>query len=130
MIKRFFEWVSLKQKLHEKAQTPPYFKEAEVWWCSLGENVGYEVNGKSKLFSRPVIILKKLSHYVFIGIPLSTKTRDGTWYVSITHRDQNVTANISQLRLLDFRRLSSKNGELDRADFDKIKKRLKALLNL
>ena len=64
MLKRFSEWFGLKKKLHERQQTPPLISEREVWWASVGENVGSEVNGKSALFSRPVIIYKKLSDFI------------------------------------------------------------------
>jgi hypothetical protein len=45
IIKRFLEWIGLKEKLHEKESVPPFFKEAEIWWCYFGENVGSEING-------------------------------------------------------------------------------------
>jgi mRNA-degrading endonuclease toxin of MazEF toxin-antitoxin module len=36
-----------------------YFREGEIWWVRLGKNIGYETDGKSREFTRPVIILKK-----------------------------------------------------------------------
>lgn len=128
-MKDFAKWIALKEKLDKTTYIPPLFKEGEVWWCSIGANVGHEINGKSELFSRPVVVFKKLSKDVFIGIPLSTKQKVGSWYVPISHKERSAIANISQLRLFDFKRLSSKYGELDKSDFDKIKKCLKALLN-
>ena len=59
MIKRFLEWIGLKEKLHNTEYVPPFFKEGEIWWCHLGENVGTEMNGKGDFFTRPVLILKK-----------------------------------------------------------------------
>jgi hypothetical protein len=61
ILKRFSEWFGLKKKLHERQQTPPLVSEREIWWASVGENVGSEINGKSALFSRPVIIYKALA---------------------------------------------------------------------
>ena len=58
-VNRFFEWIGLKQKLHQGTQSPPLVSAGDIWWASVGENVGSEINGKSKLFSRPVIIFKK-----------------------------------------------------------------------
>ena len=60
MLKRFLEWIGLKEKLHTADNKPPLFKEGEIWWSAIGENVGIEVNGKGKPFSRPVYIYKKL----------------------------------------------------------------------
>ena len=72
MLKRFSEWLGLKEKLHERHQTPPLVSEREIWWASVGENVGSEINGKSALFSRPVIIYKKLSHGFYFVIPTTS----------------------------------------------------------
>ena len=53
MIKRFLEWIGLKEKLHSNNFTPPFFKEKEIWWCYFGENIGTEMNGKGDFFTRP-----------------------------------------------------------------------------
>ena len=47
--KHFEEWIDLKEKLHFNAKIPKIL-EGEVWWCSFGENVGVEINGKSARF--------------------------------------------------------------------------------
>jgi hypothetical protein len=77
MLKRFSEWFGLKTKLHERHQTPPLVSEREIWWASVGENVGSEINGKSAPFSRTVIIYKKLSHGFYFVIPTTTQKKRG-----------------------------------------------------
>src|SRR3989338_6232682 len=119
-IKRFIEWIKLKEKLHESNAKLPLFKEGEVWWCAIGENVGVEMNGKSGKFSRPVHVFKKLSHDGFLGIPLSTKIKTGTWYVPIIHRSIDCVAVLSQVRVISSKRLLEKHGELDQKDRVKI----------
>ena len=57
-VNRFFEWIGLKEKLHRSDHKPPFVSERDVWWASLGENIGSEVNGKSDRFSRPVLVLR------------------------------------------------------------------------
>ena len=121
IIKQFFEWINLKERLHISEHKIPLFKEGEVWWCALGENVGVEMNGKSGKFSRPICIFKKLSQDGFLGIPLSTKDKQGTWYIPISHKDINCVAVLSQMRVLSSKRLFDKQGELDEKDFEKIK---------
>lgn len=121
IVKKFLEWISLKEKLHKSNAKIPLFKENEIWWCSLGENIGIEMDGKSKKFSRPVHIFKKLSNDGFLGIPLSTKIKNGTWYVSIVHRGVDSVAVMSQARVISSKRLLEKYGELDQEDINKIK---------
>ena len=73
-LKQFAEWTSLKNKLHKKSHVAPYVSEGDIWWASIGENVGSEIDGKNSLFSRPVIIYKKLSHHFLLYQP-QQKTR-------------------------------------------------------
>ncbi len=121
IVKRFLEWIRLKEKLHQGVSKPPLFKEGEIWWCSIGENVGREINGKSVLFSRPVLIFKKLSRETFLGLPTTSQSRNGTWYVEITYGGRLVTVILSQARILDAKRMSTKIGKIDSANIKKVK---------
>ncbi|MDO4889424.1 MAG: hypothetical protein Q4A25_01890 [Candidatus Saccharibacteria bacterium] len=64
----FDHWNEVKKKLHRKGNCPP-IKDGEVWWCGIGRNLGVEINGKSGQFSRPVVIMRKISHHSFMGVP-------------------------------------------------------------
>ncbi|MFA7278339.1 MAG: type II toxin-antitoxin system PemK/MazF family toxin [Candidatus Gracilibacteria bacterium] len=123
MEKQFQEWIYIKRTLHEKVILPPYVRKGEIWWTSIGENVGHEINGKSKLFSRPVLIFKKLSRSLFLVIPLTTKVKYGTWFVGYRQSSVQGFACLHQVRTVDYRRLSTKLGEIDDSDFKRIKSR-------
>jgi mRNA interferase MazF len=115
-VNRFLEWIGLKQKLHQGTQSPPLVSAGDIWWASVGENVGSEINGKSKLFSRPVIIFKKLAHGFYFVIPTTTKP-----YVPFRQADRRMIASLHQARAIDHRRLSTKLGQLDDSDFDRVR---------
>lgn len=121
MVKRFLEWIGLKERLHGIQIDAPLVSTGDIWWVSIGENVGSEINGKSKLFSRPAIIFKKLAHGFYFVIPTTTQVKDGTWYVSFKHQGQLMNACLHQARSIDYRRLSSKLGTLDDTDFAKVR---------
>jgi len=110
--KRFTEWLKLKHKLHEDSHPQPLFKEWEVWWCSIGENVGTEINGKSTSFTRPILIFKKLDEKSFVGMPLSTSRKPGDWYAPINFQEKLGSVVICQVRILSVKRLYSKMGEM------------------
>lgn len=116
IIKKFLEWMTIKEKLHNKEHKPPLVSERDVWWASIGENVGSESNGKSGLFSRPVIIFKKLSHGFYFVIPTTTQNKKGSWFVPTRHHGRDMVACLHQARAIDYRRLSTKLGELDDQD--------------
>lgn len=121
-MKRFLEWIGLKERLHNKNHRPPHVSNGDIWWASIGENVGSEVNGKSEQFSRPVIVFTKLAHGFYFIIPTSTKSKQGTWYVSFRHQGKEMVACLHQAKALDYRRLSSKLGTIDDTDFLRVKK--------
>ena len=121
MLKRFLEWIGLKEKLHNKAHTPPLVKERDLWWVSFGENVGSEMNGKSNLFSRPGLVIKKLSRSFYLVAPTTSQRKTGTWYVPIKQEGRDMFVCLHQVRTADYRRLFSRMGAVDEADFHRVK---------
>jgi len=123
MLKRFLEWIKLKEKLHDNDKWPPPFvSDRDLWWVSFGENVGSEMNGKSDLFSRPALILKKLSGSFFLVAPTTSQKKEGTWYAHIIHENKDMYVCLNQIRTIDYRRLSTRLGRIDGNDFKKVKK--------
>ena len=47
-------WHRHKEQLHAQHHTPT-FQEREIWWCSVGVNVGHEMDGKNQFYNRPVL---------------------------------------------------------------------------
>lgn len=113
----FNEWIEVKKTIH-KASRIPAIKEGEIWWCAMGENVGVEINGKSSIFARPVLVFRKLSRFGFLGIPLTSKLHTGSWYVHFKFQGRDETAVLAQIRVISVSRLYSKMGNID--DSDKI----------
>jgi len=123
MIKDYFNWHSKKTKIDKASGERVFFHEREVWWCSIGLNVGFEQDGKGEEFARPVIIFKKFNKEVFWAIPLTTRNKIGRYYVPVDLDDKiERSAIISQLRLIDAKRLRDKFNVVNETDFSKIKK--------
>lgn len=87
----------------------------------MGENVGVEINGKHESFSRPVLILKKLSRFGFIGIPLTSQEHEGDWYASFIFRDKKQTAALAQARVMSVSRLYKRMGTIPNSDLEIVK---------
>lgn len=117
--KRFNEWNELKKDKHLSTRVPAV-KEGEIWWCAVGENVGVEINGKHDMFSRPVLVFKKLSRFGFLGVPLTTQQHDGDWYVPFVFRDKTSIAVLSQVRTFSTLRLYRRMGTLPETDFNSV----------
>lgn len=129
MQANFDDWNILKKDLHNKNRKI-LFKEWDIWWVSLGQNIATESYGKGEFFRRPVLVLKKLSSTDFIAIPLSTKIKTWTWFYTYTMRGEKYTALLSQVRMLHSNRMQRREWRLDDADFLAIKNKFKELLNL
>jgi mRNA interferase MazF len=103
-------------KINILLKTKPYnhlFKEGEIWWCSIGMNVGVEIFGKGPDFSRPVVIFKKFNADSFLGIPLTTQPKEGRWYAQINFGGKERKAILTQARTFDAKRLIRKLSTLN-----------------
>ena len=72
--KDFLNWHRIKENI-EFNNNRVYFHKREIWWCSLGVNVGFEQDGKGKNFARPVLIFKKFNKEIFWALPISAKIK-------------------------------------------------------
>jgi len=82
-LEKFDEWNKEKKKIQtkideekllpeeEKKKKRIYINEREIWYTTLGQNIGNESNGK-KLFLRPVLVIKKIGSMFFV-VPMTTK---------------------------------------------------------
>jgi hypothetical protein len=118
--KDFDGWISKKKDTHYKISTPPLFKERDIWWVSVGVNVGFEEDGKNGNFVRPVLVIKKFNRELFLGIPMSTKLKDNKYYVPVTVKNETVSVMTSQLRVFSSKRIWNKLSELDEGDFFRV----------
>jgi len=127
MKKNFDRWNSLKKQLTKK-KVKFYFYEKEVWWCSLGMNIGFEENGKNKRYERPILVLKKFNKELLWALPLTSIVKDNVYYYQVSYRGRKYSVILSQIRAISSRRLLRKLRKIEEKDFKKIKKLLKSLL--
>ena len=120
-LQNFLDWINLKFKIHNKIN-PPSFKEKEVWWCNLGQNISCEENGKGVNFNRPVVVLKKFNKFLALVVPSSTKLKDNPFYILFRYNNSSFSAMISQIRVIYSKRLVSKITTLDKDEFLNISK--------
>jgi mRNA interferase MazF len=121
MEKNFDEWNLRKKSIHETSFRP-FYRSREIWWCYFGINVGHEQDGKGARFVRPVLILKGFNRDTFLGVALIGRRKEGNFYFPlgiVIDRDSSV--NLSQIRLMDTKRLRNRIAILDSDTFDRIK---------
>lgn len=116
MEKDFQKWHILKSTIDTEHQSP-LFREQEIWWCSLGANVGFEEDGKNELFERPVLVFRKFNKELFVGLPMTSKKKEGKYYHALHLHDIERSAILSQIRVLSGKRLIRRLGKLSDKQF-------------
>lgn len=121
-INEIKNWLELKIKLWTKKDRV-VFKQGEIWWCSLGFNLGEEIFGKGEKFTRPILIFKKFTRNSFMGLPLTMHGKKGSWYVELEVKGTKQYILLNQARILDKKRLTNKFSFVSKRDFERIKER-------
>ncbi len=130
MTKNFDEWNTVKQQL-DSSRNLPTFKEREIWWASVGLNIGHEIYGKNSMYTRPVLIVRKFSGSTFLGVPMTTGQKEGQFRYPYTIKGgKEGFLLFDQTRTLDGRRLTRLIVTLPEPEFEKIRRAMKARLNL
>ncbi|HCC67607.1 TPA: hypothetical protein DEP90_00090 [Patescibacteria group bacterium] len=128
MFKDFDEWNKLKKNI-QIGQKIRYFRAREIWWCHIGANIGYEQDGKGRGFSRPILILNSYNRNLLLAVPISSKIKDkNRYYQKISYNNKIYSVIISQIRLLDSKRLIRKIATLNKEDFENIKKYVRSIM--
>jgi mRNA-degrading endonuclease toxin of MazEF toxin-antitoxin module len=130
-MKKYDEWNEVKKDIVVKNQNLT-FKVREIYWLSVGQNIGYEIYGKGDEYLRPVLILRKFSKESFLGIPLTSVSKNDMFhfeFVPIKGEKINY-AILSQIKLFSAKRIKSKMGKISQDDFKSLKEKLKILIDL
>jgi len=125
--KDYTEWHGKKTEIHNEKKRP-YFHEREIWFTTLGSNIGFEQDGRGEDFLRPVIILKKFNKTVALIIPLTRNKKKGIHYFSFKLNKDMSIAILSQIRLIDTKRLEYKVGYISKEEFASLKQKLTQLI--
>ena len=124
MKKDFQRWHNQKSDLHEN-KVRLNFHERDVWFTSVGANIGFEQDGKGEEFLRPIIVFKKFNNESLWGITTTKQKKTGKYYFKFEYtKNDTTTANLSQLRLIDSKRLKYQIGSISEKDFAELKKRI------
>ncbi len=120
MFKDYDLWNVEKQKIDCRAQFNFYYAEREIWWCSVGINIGVEINGKNSKFERPVLILKKFNGLMLWVLPLTTKDKSKSSHYVRVERPTVAWVSLSQIKSISSLRLLRKICTLSNEDFARI----------
>jgi mRNA interferase MazF len=104
MEKDFDTWNEEKRRLHVSGAEKLIFREREIWWCSIGLNIGDEEDGKNEFFERPVLVVRKFNEKIAWVVPMTTAVKNNPFHHVIFHDDVYFSLMLSQMRLLSVKR--------------------------
>jgi mRNA interferase MazF len=131
-LEKMVEWTKLKMRIHSNEKRTIYFNEREIWWASIGINIGNEIDGKNGYFERPVLVLKKINPNTLLVIPITTQNKQGYYYLELGNETGKDIFILSQMRLISSKRLirKMKNRTVSEKNFLLIKEKISEILNI
>lgn len=129
ILLKFAKWTKIKYLISiAESKEDLYFYEREIWWASLGANIGFEQDGKNEMYERPVLVFKKFNENVFWALPLTSKQKEGKYYLKTEYNGEVYNIILSQLRLISSKRLLRNIRTLPENEFNIIKYKIKEFL--
>ena len=129
MEKDFDKWNSLK-KIFEKEERKFFAHPREIWWCSLGVNLGAEIDGKNDSFERPVLVVNAYNRESMLVLPITSKEKNDKFHYKIfiktkdsntgEYQEKPVWIKLTQVRVISNKRLLRKVDLMSIDDFNKI----------
>ena len=128
MKKDFDNWNNKKKIINNSIELKLYHSR-DVWWCTLGVNIGFEQDGDDEDFERPVLVLKGLSKNTCLIAPLTTSKNENKNRIPIGIIDgKEAQAIISQIKVIDTKRFINKIAVVDIETFEQIRKSIRNLI--
>ncbi len=111
MEKDFDSWLLLKKNIH--ANRPSLLvNSGGIWWCSVGVNIGAEIDGKNEDFERPVIIVMVYNKETVAVLPVAKKPKKDIFHHKVSISGESRWVKLTQTRVISSKRLTRKIAAL------------------
>ncbi len=129
-IKDFDDWNQKKKALNARELSDDFFfLEGEIWWASLGVNVGKEIDGKNGDFERPVLVLLAIDYDALWTLPITTTLREAdARFREIVFGGKSSAVLLHQIRYLSANRLLKLAGRVGESELALIREAVVKLL--
>jgi len=119
--KDFDAWNIVKKRIQEEDREI-YIRAGEIRWIVMGVNVGTEMDGKGASFTRPALVLHVIGSYLALVIPMSTKVKEMTGYLSFKWKNEMKSLCVHQVRIISQKRVLARSGRISEKRLHEIKK--------
>ena len=123
-------WNNLKKQLDSKEKIITFY-QGNIYFMSIGMNIGHESYGKDNLFLRPVLVYKKLTNTTFLGIPLTSKEKIGSYFFQFSYKkNKKSTAMFHQMRVFDIRRTEYLSGKINKNTYQNLETKVNEFMKV
>jgi mRNA-degrading endonuclease toxin of MazEF toxin-antitoxin module len=120
-MKDFDQWNEIKKSIDGLKLDQDFLcHEKEIWWCSLGVNIGIEADGKNDSRERPVLILRVFNKEMVWVLPVTSSEKKLPFYYGFDFKNQKQCVALTQIKTISTKRLRRKIGLITEDDFLKI----------
>jgi mRNA interferase MazF len=121
--KNFDKWNKVKKKLDKKPLKS--VRRGEIRWAVLGINIGSESDGKGNNFTRPVLVIKVVSHRFVLMVPMFTKSSHVNKDIVLYWKFGPSYLALNQLRVISTKRILDRKGKISNNKLKVIKKAIR-----
>lgn len=103
--KDYRKWMEVKRNLDVSSENI-YVRAAEIRWVAIGVNVGSEIDGKGKSFTRPCLVLHVIGNSLALVVPFTSQKKANKQFyhhVELEHFDSYLC--LSQMRVVSQQRI-------------------------
>jgi mRNA interferase MazF len=120
-FKDFDKWDKIAKSVDQNNKNREiFFREQEIWWCSVGVNIGSEIDGKNDQFERPVLVIRKINNELIFVAPLTTKIVDNKFRINVRCANIDSQILLNQCKTISTRRLLRNIGIVKKKVFQEV----------
>ena len=125
--KNFVGWARVAEEI-ERRERRLDVKVGAIYWANVGENMGSELVGKGRSFSRPVLVLAQFNLRMVLAIPITSQVQAGGGYREVVVAGKVEYLALEQTKPIDVLRLGDFIDEIAAGELELIRKHSVRLL--
>lgn len=126
--RKYFDGWNERKKILDNLSVMAYPYPRELWWCSLGVNIGAETDGKNEEFERPVLVIRVYNKETMLILPVTSTVKNDIFHCPITVKEGKQWVKLTQARVVSVKRMLRKITFISDQDFGRVRKKLQFYL--
>jgi mRNA interferase MazF len=127
--KDFDSWNKTKKDVNEN-EDKPFIRKREIRWAVLGVNVGSEIDGKDRSFTRPVLIIDIIGKTTALIVPITSVHKDIPGRYRFEWKGNDNSLCVNQLRVISTKRILDRKGKVSEKKLQDAKEKIKKFYRL